>query len=204
LSAKAADRILVSGQRPVVAITLWREAKDMKWLINAIDALALILYRISGLLLILMMLSVVADVASRSLFALTQGSLDLTFVGGIELVRYGLLFAMLFAFPHAVDKGQIVVDLFTHNLAPSTLRWFDGFYTLCFGIFGALLCWRFTEAAEASRLSGELTQDLLLPLAPLYLVSAFALGMLALRGFSCGILELMGEKELMGKKDVTA
>jgi TRAP-type mannitol/chloroaromatic compound transport system permease small subunit len=111
----------------------------MKWLVNAIDTLALILYRVSGLLLVVMMLSVVADVAARSLFAVTAGSVDLTFVGGIEVVKYGLLFAMLFAFPHAVDKGQIVVDLFTHNLAPGTLRWFDGFYTLCFGVFGALL-----------------------------------------------------------------
>jgi hypothetical protein len=32
----------------------------------------------------------------------------------------------------------------------------------------------------------------------MYLVSAFALAILALRGFSCGILEFMG------KKDVTA
>lgn len=182
----------------------------MKWLINAIDTVAIILYRISGLLLVLMMLSVVVDVATRSLFAMTEGSVDLTFVGGIELVKYGLLFSMLFAFPHAVDKGQIVVDLFTHKLPASTLRWFDGFYTLCFGVFGGLLCWRFFEAAQASRLSGELTQDLLLPLAPMYLVSAFALGVLALRGFSCGVLELMGKKELMskkvlmGKKKVTA
>lgn len=168
----------------------------MKWLIKAIDTMALILYRISGLLLVMMMFSVVADVAARSLFAMTEGAVDLTFVGGIELVKYGLLFAMLFAFPHTVDKGQIVVDLFTHKMPASQLRWFDGFYTFCFGVFGALLCWRFLEAAEASRMSGELTQDLLVPLAPMYLVSAIALAVLALRGFSCGILELMGKKEV--------
>ncbi|UTW10085.1 TRAP transporter small permease [Marinobacterium rhizophilum] len=167
----------------------------MKRLIKVIDMLALILYRISGLLLVMMMLSVVADVAARSLFAVTDGSVDLTFVGGIEVVKYGLLFAMLFAFPHAVDKGQIVVDLFTHKLPASKLRWFDGFYTLCFGVFGALLCWRFFEAAGASAMSGELTQDLLIPLAPMYLVSAVALAVLALRGFSCGIRELLGKKE---------
>ncbi len=167
----------------------------MNWLVKAVDVVALILYRISGLLLICMMLTVVVDVAARSLFALTDGSVDLTFVGGIELVKFGLLFSMLFAFPYAVDKGQIVVDLFTHNLHERTLQLFDGFYTVCFGVFGALLCWRFYHAAGAATMSGELTQDLLLPMAPIYSVSSVALALLALRGFICGILELFGRKE---------
>jgi len=164
-------------------------------LIKAVDAVARILYRIAGVLLILMMLTVVADVGARSLFAVTDGGVDLTFVGGIELVKFGLLFAMVFAFPYAVDKGQIVVDLFTHNWHERVLQLFDGVYTLCFGVFGALLCWRFYHAAGGAEMSGELTQDLLLPMAPIYLVSSAALALLALRGLLCGILEICGLKE---------
>jgi len=164
-------------------------------LIKVIDGVARILYRISGLLLMAMMFCVVLDVGARSLFAATDGALDLTFIGGIELVKFGLLFTMLFAFPYAVDKGQIVVDLFTHQLPERRLALFDGTYTICFGVFGALLCWRFIEAAEAAQMSGELTQDLLLPVAPIYLMSSVALGLLAIRGFVCGSLELMGLKE---------
>lgn len=167
----------------------------MSWMIKAIDGLALILYRISGLLLLAMMFCVVADVGARSLFAMSGGSVDLTFIGGIELVKFGLLFTMLFAFPYAIDKGQIVVDLFTHQLHERTLQLFDGVYTLCFGVFGALLCWRFYHAAEGARMSGELTQDLLLPMAPIYLVSSAALAVMAARGLTSGILELLGLKE---------
>lgn len=167
----------------------------MNGLIKAIDGLALILYRISGLLLLAMMFCVVADVSTRSLFAMTDGGIDLTFVGGIELVKFGLLFAMLFAFPYAIDKGQIVVDLFTHKLHERTLQLYDGVYTVCFGVLGALLCWRFYHAAEGAQMSGELTQDLLLPMAPIYLVSSAALALMALRGITCGILELLGRKE---------
>jgi len=161
----------------------------MKWLLKAVDGLALILYWISGLLLVVMMLSVVFDVISRALFAATDGNLDLTFTGGIELVKYSLLFSMLCAFPYAVDKGQIVVDLFTQGWSNRTQRWTDGFYTICFGVFGGLLCWRFGLAGEEAEVSGELTQDLLIPMAPIYLAASAVLGVLALRGVVSGLTQ---------------
>jgi TRAP-type mannitol/chloroaromatic compound transport system permease small subunit len=164
----------------------------MKWLIKAVDGLALVLYWISGFLLVVMMLSVVFDVVSRGLFAATDGNVDITFVGGIELVKYSLLFSMICAFPYAVDKGQIVVDLFTQGWSDRTQRWTDGFYTLCFGIFGGLLCWRFALAGEEAEMSGELTQDLLMPMSPIYWVASFALAVLALRGVVSGLAQWVG------------
>ncbi|MBM7456625.1 TRAP-type C4-dicarboxylate transport system permease small subunit [Oceanisphaera litoralis] len=150
------------------------------------DFIALLMYRLAGVLIIFMMLVVVADVAARALFAVTAGGLDLTFVGGIELVKFSLLFSMLFAFPHAVDKGQIVVDLFTQQMDETRLRFFTGGYTICFGFLGGALCWRFFEAAHSATQTGELTQDLLLPLSNIYYVAALALAMLAARGLLAG------------------
>lgn len=163
----------------------------MKALIKAVDAVALFLYTISGVLLVAMMLCVVADVGARSLFAISNGAIDLTFVGGIELVKYGLLFCMVFAFPYAVDKGQIIVDLFTQNMGERMQRGVDGLYIICFGLFGALLSWRFFEAGLAARANGELTQDLLLPMGPVYMVASGALAVLAVRGLLCGITDLI-------------
>ena len=163
----------------------------MKGLFKAIDAVALILYWISGLLLVVMMLTVVADVLCRILFDLSNESINWTFIGGIEIVKYSLLFSMLCAFPYAVDKGQIVVDLFTHSWSTTTLRWFDGFYTLMLGVLGGLLSWRFFLAGEEAALSGELTQDLLLPMEPIYLLAAIPLAVLAVRGFSCALKNVL-------------
>lgn len=70
----------------------------MRILCKAVDSVALWMHRLSGLLLILMMTVVVADVATRALFTISGGGLDLTFLGGIELVSFGLLFCILFAF----------------------------------------------------------------------------------------------------------
>ncbi len=154
------------------------------------DFIALLMYRLAGVLIMFMMSVVVADVAARGLFSLTGGSLDLTFTGSIELVKFSLLFSMLFAFPHAVDKGQIVVDLFTQQMDAARLRFFTGAYTLCFGFLGGALCWRFLEAARSTSETGELTQDLLLPLSNIYYVAALALSMLAIRGLLTGLATL--------------
>lgn len=158
----------------------------MNRLNRAADYIAILMYRLSGALLFVMMMLIVVDVAVRSIFSLTDGSLDLTFTGGIELVKFSLLFTMLFAFPHAVDKGQIVVDLFTQQMNAARLRFFTGGYTICFGFLGAALCWRFIEAGISTAESGELSQDLLIPLSGIYYIAAVALSMLAVRGLLTG------------------
>lgn len=165
------------------------------------DFIALLMYRLGGALIIFMMSVVVADVAARGLFSLTDGSLDLTFVGAIELVKFSLLFSMLFAFPHAVDKGQIVVDLFTQQMDASRLRFFTGSYTICFGFLGGTLCWRFFEAAYSATETGELTQDLLLPLSNIYYVAALALSMLAIRGLLAGLANLFQQPQPTSHQD---
>ena len=158
----------------------------MDALIRFADSTAMMMYRLSGVFIFAMMMLIVTDVAVRTLFSLTDGSIDLTFTGGIELVNFSLLFSMLFAFPHAVDKGQIVVDLFTQQMDASRLRFFTGAYTICFGFLGGALCWRFIEGGLSAAESGELSQDLLIPLSGIYYVGAIALSMLAVRGLLTG------------------
>ncbi|MDY0206032.1 MAG: TRAP transporter small permease subunit [Pseudomonas sp.] len=150
------------------------------------DSIAMMMYRLSGVFIFTMMMLIVTDVAVRTLFSLSDGRFDLTFTGGIELVNFSLLFSMLFAFPHAVDKGQIVVDLFTQQMDASRLRFFTGAYTICFGFLGGALCWRFIEGGISAAESGELTQDLLIPLSGIYYIGAIALSMLAIRGLLTG------------------
>lgn len=150
------------------------------------DSIAMLMYRISAVLIFVMMMLIVIDVVARLLFSLSDGGIDITFTGGIELVNFSLLFSMLFAFPHAVDKGQIVVDLFTQQMDAARLRFFTGAYTICFGFLGGALCWRFIAGGISAAESGELSQDLLIPLSGIYYIGAIALSMLAIRGLLTG------------------
>lgn len=160
-----------------------------------IDRICLILYRAGGILLLAIMVCVVLDVAARAIFSATGGAIDLTFPGGIELVKYGLLFAILLAFPYAIDKGQLIVDLFTQKMSPTTIVRIDSFYTMVFGVFGGLLCWRFVDAWHNAQMSQELTQDLLIPLSNIYFLATIPLGLMALRGVSVGLAGLATGKE---------
>lgn len=158
----------------------------METLTQFTDRIAKLMYQFSGVLIIVMMMLIVVDVVARLLFSLSNGNIDLTFTGGIELVNFSLLFSMLFAFPHAVDKGQIVVDLFTQQMDAARLRFFTGAYTICFGFLGAALCWRFIAGGLWAAESGEQSQDLLIPLSYIYYIGAAALSILGIRGLLTG------------------
>lgn len=165
-------------------------------LFKIIDGVAIALHRAAGVMIVFVMFCVFADVASRALLNITDGAIDLTFRGGIELVKFGLMYSVLFAFPYAVDKGQIVVDLFTQNMTTRLQAFIDGLYLVLFAVLGALLCWRFTEAAMTTWRTGEQTQDLLISLSYIYALASVALGLLALRALSTGIDQLIhGKRE---------
>ncbi|MCY0965655.1 TRAP transporter small permease [Parathalassolituus penaei] len=149
--------------------------------------ISLLMYRLAALILVVIMLIICADVTLRWLFGISDGAIDMTFSGGIEMVRFGLMFAMLLAFPHAVDKGQIIVDIFTAAMNSRYRDILDGIYLVLFGGLAALLCWRFTDAAEMARLNAEKTQDLQWPLEWLYGPAALILVMVALQAVLAGI-----------------
>ncbi len=144
------------------------------------DRIAHAMHVISGVILVSMMFITLADVLSRALFKATDGSVDLTFIGGVELIKYGLLLLVVFALPYSVGRSQVIVDLFTDNLPPRVKALMEGFYMLGFVLLGAGMSYRFYEAIGNARMSGETTQDLLIPLTYLYGLTSFATAFLAL------------------------
>jgi len=138
------------------------------------------MHMVSGTVLISMMFITLADVISRTLFKLTDGTFDLTFIGGVELIKYGLLFVILFALPYSVGRSQVIVDLFTDNLSGRIKVILEGMFMLGFVALGGAMSFRFYHALVQSKMTGETTQDLLIPLFYLYGISSFATAMLAI------------------------
>jgi len=151
--------------------------KTIAWLIQRIT---LYMYMLSGFFLIMMMIVTLASVASRFVFKTTEAAIDFTFLGGIELIKFSLLFMVLFSLPYCVSRSQVIVDLFTEKMKGSTKTLLEAFYTFGFSLLGTGMCIRFYEAIGSARDSGETTQDLMIPLSYIYTGTAFATGMLAI------------------------
>lgn len=144
----------------------------------------------SGVLLVFMVAVVLVDVAARFLFGITEGALDLTFPGGVELVGYSLLFMVLFALPYSVSRGQVIVDLFTERLGERAKGLLAGAYLLGFALLGIGMAIRFTQAVGRTLETGETSQDLQIPLYSVFAVAAFATAVLGLRGLLVALRQI--------------
>lgn len=142
---------------------------------------------LSGVILVLMMFVTLADVISRALFNMTKGSLDITFIGGVELIKYGLLLMVLFALPYSVGRSQVIVDLFTESISARKKAILEGVYMLGFMLMGAGMSYRFFHAIREADMSGGTTQDLLIPLSYIYGLSSFSTGMLAIAALTISL-----------------
>ncbi len=148
---------------------------------NFINRVAYAMHSCSGVLLIGMMLVTLVDVVTRTLYGLSDGAIALTFIGGVELIKYGLLFTVLFTLPQSVGDSQVIVDLFTEQMSERTKIYLESFYLLGFALLGAGMTYRFYLAIEGALLSGETTQDLMVPMPWIYRFVVFATSMLTLR-----------------------
>ncbi|SDL39776.1 TRAP-type C4-dicarboxylate transport system, small permease component [Modicisalibacter muralis] len=137
---------------------------------------------IAGVALIALLSVTIADVALRYLFRLSDGALDWSVVGSVELVSYLMLFSLLAAMAANVEKGQVVVEAFSHGLGDSLKARIAGVYLLGFVALGAVLCMGLWQSALSAAAHGEITQDLRLPMAPIYYVAS---GLCALLGVRC-------------------
>ncbi len=167
----------------------------MRPLTAAAYRLARVLHILSGFLLVAMILVVLLDVASRSLFGASGGELDVTFPGGVELVSFGLLFMVLFALPYSVDRGQVIVDLFTERMPERAKAVLSAVYTLGFALLGFAMAIRFYEAIGGALASGETSQDLIIPLYYIYALAAFATAALGLRALLVALRGIFGGGE---------
>lgn len=152
-----------------------------------LDRLALGLFRLAGVCLVLMMFTVLAEVGSRTLFGLTGGRLDITFTGGVEMVGALLLAMVLFALPHALDRGQVTVDLVADRLPAGLRRVLGGLFYLGFAGLGTVMAGGLMLDTAQSLANGQTTQDLLLPMALFHALGAMAATLLALRGLRVAV-----------------
>jgi hypothetical protein len=142
-----------------------------------------------------MMTVTLVDILSRTVFGLSKGRIDFTFVGAVELISFGLLFCILFSLPHSVSKGQVIVDLFTEKLAKRSKEVLSGIYIFGFALLGLAMSCQFFHSIDQYTQSGETSQDLLIPLQYIYMVTTFATSVLAIRGFLIAINLLLGRDQ---------
>nr|WP_298415069.1 TRAP transporter small permease subunit [uncultured Halomonas sp.] len=136
---------------------------------------------VAGIFLVLPLLVTIVDVATRYLYRLTEGAFSFTILGSVELVSYSMLFALLAAMAANVEKSQVVVEAFSHNLSDVLKTRLHGIYLLGFTVLGGVLCIGLWDAAHSAAGYGEVTQDLRLPMSPIYYVAAALSLLLALR-----------------------
>jgi TRAP-type C4-dicarboxylate transport system permease small subunit len=138
------------------------------------------MHLLSGLVLIAMMFVTLADVVARFVFDVTDGQVDFTFIGGVELIKYGLLIVVFFVLPNAVGRSQVFVDLFTERFPTQWNQSLDGLYQLGFMLLGFGMCYQFYHAIGEVNMTGETTQDLFIPLTYFYAITCFASGVLSI------------------------
>lgn len=164
----------------------------MNVVFTAVDLAAKYLLVVSRILLTLMMLIIVGDVITRGVFGATGGAVDLTFRGGIELVRFSLLFTIVCALPAVVEEGQVVVETFTNRFSDRKKAFMFAFYLIGFLAFGVILAIGWYKSGMAAMSHGETTQDLKIPKGPIYFGAGVCALVLAARALVCAVRRLGG------------
>src|SRR5690625_1317644 len=157
-----------------------------------VDGIARLLFLVAGCMLTAMMLIITIDVIARTVFGLSGGAIRGVVWGGVELVRYALLFTILCTLPAVVERGQVVVESFTVWMSPRSKRALFAIYLLGFCGFGAVLAHGWYSSGLIAQRSGVTTQDLGVPMAPLLFAAAACAAVLAVRSFICALRSLAG------------
>ncbi|WP_249978169.1 TRAP transporter small permease [Vreelandella olivaria] len=164
--------------------------------------LALVCRLVAGIALIGLLAVTIADVSTRYLSRITEGAISLRVSGSVELVSYLMLFALLAAMAASVEKSQVVVEAFSHRLPQAIKNRLQGIYFLGFMALGLILCVGLLDSAAAAARYGTTTQDLRLPMGPIYQLAAALSLLLGLRSFIhalLGILFASGEEAAHGE-----
>lgn len=91
-----------------------------------------------------------------------------------------------------LDRGHVMVDLFTMWMRPRTRTRTDGFWTLLFGVGWAFLCWRLTVGMGEMLYYGDKTMLLRAPLWLVYVPAVFGTGLSAIVAFLTSLPMLSG------------
>jgi TRAP-type C4-dicarboxylate transport system permease small subunit len=102
-------------------------------------------------------LMVVASIAGRATMASP-------IPGDVEITQFGIALTISLCLPWCqLHGGNIMVDFFTQRVPERRVRWLDAFGALMLAAMAALLSWRTTVGAIASRETFEATMILGLP-----------------------------------------
>lgn len=153
--------------------------------------LALICRFVAGIALVGLLAVTMADVSTRYLSRVTEGAIAFRVSGSVELVSYLMLFALLAAMAANVEKSQVVVEAFSHGLPQTIKNRLQGVYFLGFMVLGFILFIGLLDSAAAAARHGTTTQDLRLPMAPIYQLAAVLSLLLGLRSFIHGVLGIV-------------
>ena len=126
------------------------------------------------MILFLMMLLTIADVFLRKVFSWS-------ILGTVELTEFMLVILIFFSLAHTeILNGHVKVDLVMSRFGERTQGLFDMATQLACFILSGLITWSTLVYSEKMRASGEVTQDLWIPIYPfIYVV-----------GIGCAILTL--------------
>ncbi|CAM3533266.1 TRAP transporter small permease [Halomonas casei] len=149
---------------------------------------------IAGIALIGLLMVTIADVSTRYLARLTEGAVSLRVYGSVELVSYLMLFALLAAMAANVEKSQVVVEAFSHRLPLAIKNRLQGVFLLGFVVLGLILFVGLLDSAAAASRHGSTTQDLRLPMGPIYQLAAGLSLLLGLRSFIHALLGVIYAK----------
>jgi|TARA_R110000851_G_scaffold321467_2_gene486910 TRAP-type C4-dicarboxylate transport system permease small subunit len=153
--------------------------------------LALVCRLVAGVALIGLLAVTIADVSTRYLSRLTEGAIALRVSGSVELVSYLMLFALLAAMAANVEKSQVVVEAFSHRLPQAIKNRIQGLFLLGFTALGLILFVGLLDSAAAATQYGEVTQDLRLPMGPIFQLAAVLSLLLGLRSFIHALLGMI-------------
>lgn len=120
---------------------------------------------ISALVSLVFLLAVVAsNIVARSIFNVTDGSINFIIQGAIELSSYALLILVFGSFPNAIPTGLVQVD-FLLDVLPKPIRNFlKWIWAILLLVGTATLAWLFIKSGFTAHQRGSLTQDLEIPL----------------------------------------
>lgn len=169
---------------------------------RASHGLALICRLIAGIALIGLLAVTITDVGTRYLSRLTEGAIAFRVAGSVELVSYLMLFALLAAMAANVEKSQVVVEAFSHRLPQVIKNRLQGVFLLGFTALGLILFAGLLDSAAAAARHGATTQDLRLPLGPIYHLAAILSLLLGLRSLIhalLGAIYAQGEEAANGE-----
>jgi TRAP-type C4-dicarboxylate transport system permease small subunit len=141
-----------------------------------VEILARIFALLGGLILVAVALMSVASVLGRALFGVP-------ITGDFELVQMGSAIAVAAFLPYCqMRRGHVIVDFFTHSVAPATRRVLDGIGALVLCACIALIAWRTLLGALALKQNEETSMLLGVPIWYAYAAIAPSLILLAVAG----------------------